>query len=44
MLCTDFLCPWLVAENKVYSETKKKKTNGEIEAVWKKKNILVLGS
>lgn len=39
---TDFHWPCLLAEKKVHIEIKKKKTNDEIEAIWKKE-LIILG-
>lgn len=41
IICTDFHCPCLLAgEKKLHTETMTKKTNDEIEIIWKKEHIL----
>lgn len=38
IICTDFHCPCLLAgEKKLHTETMTKKTNEEIETIWKKR-------
>ena len=38
------LCPCLLVEKEVHIETKKKKTNDEIKAIWEKKENIFLGA